>query len=1313
MKKFTFFLLTALLYYSATVAQQGFSSVTTLDNIVSGVDTKDKPQAKSWFYAGKWWCVVPAASNGTQLFRLDGTTWKPMLKLLSSGSRADCWVVGDVVHILLYKGASANSFISSVQYDAATGTYKFWSKRAANVTLSMPAGSETSTLTVDGQGRMWVATAGVTNVQVWYSDSPYSSWSAPITIATGIKDDDICAITKLPGKIGVLWSNQNTGLFGFKTHTDGSSPTDWSSDEMPASQSAISGLPRMADDHMNMVVASDGTLYCAAKTSYNTPGYPQLILLVRRPSGSWDNLYPVTIDDGSREGTQAIILLNEVLGKVKVVFTTLTNGGFIAYRESSISNISFGETKILISSGGMVYNHANSTHNPYNPDVVILATKMDTSPYQVVSVLASDAASSDHTPPAVVSINRQSPASDTTSLGQVTFRTTFSENVTGVDTADFAIHGTASGAIAAVSGSGSTYDVTVNNITGSGTLGLDLKSSGTGITDAAGNAISGGFTSGQTYNIIQHIPTLSSVSIASNNSTASLAKAGDIVTLHFTASEPVNTPAVTIFTHSVVSTPGSNNSFTATYSLTNNDATGIIPFTIDFTSTKGAAGTRVTATTDGTSVTFDKTAPGVTSINRHLPATQNTTANQVTFQITFSESVTGVDAADFAIRGTASGTIASFSGSGTTYDITVNAITGTGTLGLDLKSSGTGIMDAAGNIIPGGFTSGESYTIEQADVTAPSVQSIDRFSPTTQSTSTTSVVFRVTFSENVSGVDVNDFSLTATGTVQGTINSVNGSGGTYDVTLGSLSGSGDIRLDLKGSGTGIVDAAGNAISGGYTAGQIYSISIITDPNPVGESFVSVTPLGNIVSGVDTRENPQAKSWFYAGKWWCVVPAGSNGTQIFRLDGTTWTPVLKLLSSGSRADCWVVGDVVHFLLYKGASANAYISSAQYDAATGTYKFWSKRAANVTLSMPAGSETATLTVDGQGRMWVASAGVADVQVWYSDAPYTSWSAPITIASGINDDDICAITKLPGKIGVFWSNQNTKRFGFKTHTDGSSPTEWSSDEVPASQSAIDNVGSGMADDFMNLVVASDGTMYAAVKTNFGRTGYVSLGLLVRRPSGSWDNMYPVLVEDGSKKGTEPIVLLNETLGKIKVIFNNGSNIAYRQSATSNIAFGATQPLISGSLVYRYPTSTHNPYNPDVVILATKMDTSPYQVVSVLASDATAATTVSTTSVSNTTKKKAAVNGNGKQLQEMEVAKSIKVYPNYVQKGVSVTIRATDNEFTEAVVSDSYGRVVHTGRFAGSMSIDTYQLTPGLYHIILKRKNGSTITQKFMVVN
>ncbi len=102
----------------------------------------------------------------------------------------------------------------------------------------------------------------------------------------------------------------------------------------------------------------------------------------------------------------------------------------------------------------------------------------------------------------------------------------------------------------------------------------------------------------------------------------------------------------------------------------------------------------------------------VTSINRYDPYTPNTGATGVTFRVTFNTAVTGVDAADFTLTttGSVTGTIASVTPlTAFAFNVTVNAITGTGTLRLDLAASGTGITGPGGAPISGGFTSGESY----------------------------------------------------------------------------------------------------------------------------------------------------------------------------------------------------------------------------------------------------------------------------------------------------------------------------------------------------------------------------------------------------------------------------------------------------------------------------------------------------------------------------------------------------------------------------------------------------------------------------
>ena len=113
---------------------------------------------------------------------------------------------------------------------------------------------------------------------------------------------------------------------------------------------------------------------------------------------------------------------------------------------------------------------------------------------------------------------------------------------------------------------------------------------------------------------------------------------------------------------------------------------------------------------------------------------------------------------------------------------------------------------------------------EYQDSTAPTVVSSVRANASP--TNAVSVNFTVTFSESVTGVDTSDFNLTKTGITGGSITGVIGSGAIYTVTVNTGAGSGTLRLNVKASGTGIQDVAGNPLSGGFTTGETYTIEKI-------------------------------------------------------------------------------------------------------------------------------------------------------------------------------------------------------------------------------------------------------------------------------------------------------------------------------------------------------------------------------------------------------------------------------------------------------------------------------------------------------
>jgi len=337
-------------------------------------------------------------------------------------------------------------------------------------------------------------------------------------------------------------------------------------------------------------------------------------------------------------------------------------------------------------------NLVNGDTNGWS-DIFLYETGFDTTPPTVVSIIRADASPSN--------------------AGSVSFTLTFSEAVTGVDTGDFSLaasEGLSGASILEVSGSGTSYTIAVSTGSGDGTLRLDVNASGTGIQDAAGNPLNGGFTTGEVY-------------------------------------------------------------------------------------------------------TIDKTPPAVVSVTRSDASP--THADSVGFAVTFSEPVSGVDEADFTPSGELSGaSVTGVSGSGALYSVTVNTGTGDGTLRLDVNASGTGIQDLAGNAFSAGFNGGEAYTLDR---TAPVVLSITHQGPGLSG----EVIFTVTFSEPVSGVDPTAFTLSVlAGAFPGAeIHQITGSGATRSVTVLPGWGSGRFRLDVNASGTQIQDAAGNPLNGGFSDGE--------------------------------------------------------------------------------------------------------------------------------------------------------------------------------------------------------------------------------------------------------------------------------------------------------------------------------------------------------------------------------------------------------------------------------------------------------------------------------------------------------------
>ncbi len=372
----------------------------------------------------------------------------------------------------------------------------------------------------------------------------------------------------------------------------------------------------------------------------------------------------------------------------------------------------------------------------------------------------------DTTAPTIMSITRHDPLPENTSDTTVTFRVTFSEAVTGVDASDFALSGTAAtnATIDSVTAQTQTiYDITAT-VSQQGTLSLSVRTAVDNIQDLAGNAYDDAVGSSQRY-IIDTVPKI--VSIVRHTPTDEKAPVGALV-YRVTFNEAVQNVDVTDF------------DVIGTASATVTGVTAVSSSVYDVAVTATTEGTLELIVVSSTDITDGATsyggtidssesytlvvAPTVTHIVRHDPTTETANRDEVTFRVTFSEAVTGVDASDFALSGTAaekSKIIRVVPVSLSVYDVTVSVVDGTISVMIDDDVS---IKDIDNNSYVASTITPETYTIGYAPVITISAKTKQdtRAVEDTAVTITDDTAISV---ENISvdgstTVTVNDFSCT-------------------------------------------------------------------------------------------------------------------------------------------------------------------------------------------------------------------------------------------------------------------------------------------------------------------------------------------------------------------------------------------------------------------------------------------------------------------------------------------------------------------------------------------------------------------------
>jgi len=157
-----------------------------------------------------------------------------------------------------------------------------------------------------------------------------------------------------------------------------------------------------------------------------------------------------------------------------------------------------------------------------------------------------------------------------------------------------------------------------------------------------------------------------------------------------------------------------------------------VTFGAAFAAKRGPYNSTDTAFVDYMPITVDYTLPAFPTVSSINLASTNPSnpATAVSWTVTFSSSVTGVDATDFALvqgGGVTGASITSVTGGGATWTVTANTGSGTGTLGLNLVDDDS-IIDGGGNKLGGTGAGNGNFTGQVYTISTPLTCVTDNFS---------------------------------------------------------------------------------------------------------------------------------------------------------------------------------------------------------------------------------------------------------------------------------------------------------------------------------------------------------------------------------------------------------------------------------------------------------------------------------------------------------------------------------------------------------------------------------------------------------